>query len=68
MDDRTMFEKMTNRRNVKYYPGMHLEGYQPWEIREARHKTMIKEHEARLEEQEVDPPMNVNFNVEVHKR
>ncbi len=69
MDDRTMFQKMTNRQIPdQYYPTMYLDGYKPWEILEAAHNTMIKEHEARVEEQEVDPPATVNFNVEVHNR
>ena len=68
MDNRTMFQKMTNRSIPDYYPTMSLDGFQPWEILEAAHNTMIKEHEARVEEQDADLPATVNFNVEVHNR
>ena len=31
----------------EYYNGMHLDGFAPWEILQAAHKTMLKEIENR---------------------
>ena len=70
--NQTVFEKMRNRRIPDYYDGMHKEGWQPWEILEAAHKSILKEDEARKAQraalQQSDPaPMNVHFQVEVKK-
>ena len=67
MDNRTVFEKMRNKRIPDYYDGMYKEGYQPYEILEAAHNSIIHEHDARLAEQEEAEPMNVHFQVEVKK-
>ena len=66
----TVFEKMRGTRIPDYYDGMYKDGYQPWEIIEAAHKSIIKEHEARqaaAAAEESDVPMNVRFQVEVKK-
>ena len=67
MDNKTVFEKMRNKRIPDYYDGMYKEGYRPYEILEAAHNSIILEHEARLAEQEEAEPMNVHFQVEVKK-
>lgn len=66
--DRTVFEKMRNKRIPDYYDGMYKDGYQPWEILEAAHNSIIKEADARQAERETQPPMNVKFRVEVVKK
>ena len=64
MDNRTVFEKMRGTRIPDYYDGMYKDGYQPWEIIEAAHNSIIHENEARSA-QEPEAPMNVHFQVEV---
>lgn len=64
----TVFEKMRHKQIPDYYPTMYQDGYKPWEILEAARNSIIKQSEAHKAEQEIEPPMNVNFNVEVHKR
>lgn len=64
----TVFEKMRNKRIPDYYDGMYRDGYQPWEILEAAHNSIIKEADARQAEREPQPPMNVKFRVEVVKK
>lgn len=64
----TVFEKMRNKRIPTYYDGMYREGWQPWEIMEAAHNAIIKEHDERQAERETQTPMNVKFRVEVVKK
>lgn len=64
----TVFEKMRNKRIPDYYDTMYMDGYQPWEILEAAHNSIIKEADARQAERETQPPMNVKFRVEVVKK
>ena len=69
-DFNTMMEKMRNNRIPDYYDGMHKEGWQPWEILEAAHNSIIHEATARqaeAEETQADP-MNVHFQVEVKQK
>ena len=73
IDNRTVFEQMRGSRIPEYYDGMYKDGYQPWEIIEAAHKTIINRANERMAEQadtqqESSVPMNVKFNVEVHKK
>ena len=73
IDNRTVFEQMRGSRIPEYYDGMYKDGYQPWEILEAAHKTIINRQNERMAEQaaaqqESPVPMNVKFNVEVHKK
>ena len=65
--NQTMFEKMRGSRIPDYYDDMYKDNFQPWEIIEAAHSSIIKEHEARLAEQEPEVPMKVHFQVEVKK-
>ena len=44
-----------------YYPTMWMDGYEPGQIVEAAHKTMLKNAQP-------EPPANVNINVEVNKK
>ena len=67
-DDRTVFDKMRGQPLPDYYDGMYLDGYQPWEIIEAAHNSIIKEASARQAEREPQTPMNVKFRVEVVKK
>ena len=68
-DDRTVFDKLRRSLLPEYYDTMYLDGYKPYEIVEAAHRTMIKEYNHRMEERDADRqaqiPMNVKFNVEV---
>ena len=57
----TVFEKMRGAQLPDYYPTMWMDGYEPWEIVEAAHKTMLKNAQQ-------EPPANVNINVEVNKK
>ena len=68
MDNRTVFEKMRNKRIPPYYDGMYKDGYAPWEIVEAAHNSIIQEAEARRAEAEEADPMNVHFQVEVKNK
>ena len=68
MDNRTVFEKMRNKRIPDYYDGMYKDGYAPWEIVEAAHNSIIQEAEARKAEAEEAAPMNVRFKVEVKNK
>ncbi len=45
--NQTVFEKMRNRHIPDYYDGMHKDGWQPWEIVEAAHNSIIHEATAR---------------------
>ena len=68
--NQTVFEKMRNRRIPDYYDGMHKDGWQPWEILEAAHNSIIHEAtalQAEAEETQADP-MNAHFQVEVKKK
>ena len=67
MDDRTVFEKMRGTRVPPYYDDMYKDNYKPWEIVEAAHNSIIKEHDARQAAATPDAPMNVHFQVEVKK-
>ena len=65
-DDMTVFDKMRRRPLPDYYDTMYMDGYEPYEIIEAAHRTMIKQYNARMEADTQEPaPMNVKFNVEV---
>ena len=65
-DDMTVFDKMRRRPLPDYYDTMYMDGYKPYEIIEAAHRTMIKQYNARMDADRQEPaPMNVKFNVEV---
>ena len=51
IDNRTVFEQMRGSRIPEYYDGMYKDGYQPWEIIEAAHKTIINRANERMAEQ-----------------
>jgi hypothetical protein len=54
-----------------YYDGMFRDGYQPHEILEAAHNSIINEVNARQAERDAaaEPaPLNVHFQVEVKKK
>ncbi len=44
-----MMELMGARAVPDYYPTMYLDGYEPWEILNAVHKTMYKQYQERVE-------------------
>ena len=65
-DDMTVFVKMRRRPLPDYYDTMYMDGYEPYEIIEAAHRTMIKQYNARMEADTQEPaPMNVKFYMEV---
>lgn len=68
--NQTVFEKMRNKRIPDYYPTMYQDGYQPWEIVEAAHNSIIKEASERQAARDASEPtpMNVHFQVEVKKQ
>lgn len=70
--NQTVFEKMRNKRIPDYYyDGMHRDGYQPSEILEAAHNSIIHEATARQNaaaEELPAAPMNVHFQVEVKQK
>ena len=43
----TVLERMRNAQIPDYYDTMYLDGYKPWQIIEAAHNSIIKEHEKR---------------------
>ena len=43
----TVFEKMRNKRIPDYYDGMYRDGWQPREILEAAHNSIMKNHDER---------------------
>ncbi|MBQ7608791.1 MAG: hypothetical protein IJU76_12620 [Desulfovibrionaceae bacterium] len=47
MDERTLIERMRGTRVPDYYDGMYRQGFKPWEILEAAHRSIIKQYEAR---------------------
>ena len=57
----TVFEKMRGAQLLDYYPTMWMDGYEPGQIIEAAHKTMLKDTQP-------EPPADVNINVEVNKK
>ena len=68
-DQRTVFEKKTHRRPLpdEPYPGMHKDGYTPYEIVETAQRSIMRHHFAEMEEREAaQEPMDINFNVETH--
>ena len=67
--NKTVFEKMRNRKIPEYYDGMYQDGWKPYEILEAAHNSIIKQYMERQEaDTPTDEPMNVRFQVEVkHK-
>ena len=70
MDERTLIERMRGTRVPDYYDGMYRQGFKPWEILEAAHRSIIKQYEARqaaAAAETPDAPMNVRFQVEVKK-
>ena len=54
----TVFEKMRNQKIPDYYPTMYQDGYKPYEIIEAAHNAIMRQHQEQT-------PTNVKFNVEV---
>ena len=52
----TVFEKMRGVQIPDYSPKMWMDGYEPWQILEAGHKSMIENAEA-------DAPADVNVEV-----
>jgi starvation-inducible outer membrane lipoprotein len=57
-----------------YYPTMYLDGYEPWQIMQAAHTTMIKqwkEREAAKEstqkEAELEQQVNIKAEIKVKK-
>ena len=63
-----IIDQMRPRPLPEYYDTMYRDGYKPWEILEAAHNTMMKQHEARVAERQEQMPMNVNFTVEVRTK
>lgn len=40
----TVFEKMRNQKIPDYYPTMYQDGYKPYEIIEAAHNAIMRQH------------------------
>ena len=69
MINQTVFEKMRNKHIPDYYPTMYQDGWKPYEILEAAHNSIIKQHMERQEaDTPTDEPMNVRFQGEVKKK
>ena len=64
----TVFEKMRGKQIPAYYDTMYMDGYQPHEIIEAAHNSIVQQYEARQAESATPEPMNVKFRVEVVKK
>ncbi len=65
MNNLTVFEQMRGTRIPDYYDGMYKDGFQPWEIVEAAHNTILRQAQEREAARETGLPMNVNINSEV---
>ena len=57
----TVLERMRNAQIPDYYDTMYLDGYKPWQIIEAAHNSIIKEHEKR----EDNAPSQIHITSEV---
>ena len=57
----TIYEKMRGAHLPDYYPTMWMDGFEPWEIVEAAHRTLLKNAQP-------EPPATVKINVEVNRK
>ena len=55
----TVFEKMRGKQIPEYYDTMYMDGYQPHEIIEAAHNSIVQQYEARQAERATPEPMDV---------
>ncbi len=63
-----MMELMGMRAVPDYYPTMYLDGYEPWEILNAVHKTMYKQYQERTEAEAEDTFGDIKITSEVRVR
>ena len=56
------------RKLPEYYPTMYLDGYEPWEILQALHESMIREVNAQKEHQKATEDEDISFTIEVIKK
>ena len=54
-----------NRQLPDYYNGMYLDGYQPWEILEAKHRSMKRVYYAQREAERAAAEQNEVWNVKI---
>ena len=54
-----------NRQIPDYYDGMYLDGYQPWQILEAKHRSMQRAHQERSATQQAAADLNEVWNVKI---
>ena len=64
----TIIDQMRPRTLPEYYDTMFMDGYKPYEILEAAHRTLYEQAMARKEDRNAETPMNVKLNVEVKKK
>ncbi len=60
-----MMELMGARAVPDYYPTMYLDGYEPWEILNAVHKTMYKQYQKRTAAEAEDTFGDIKITSEV---
>ena len=50
-----------------YYDTMYLDGFEPWQILEAAHRTLYKRYQAQKEQQSEDYNIKLNSEIKVKK-
>ena len=54
-----------NRQLPDYYDGMYLDGYEPWQILEAKHRSMKRAYYAQREAERAAAEQNEVWNVKI---
>ena len=54
-----------NRQIPDYYDGMHLDGYEPWQILEAKHRSMKRAYMERLAAEQAAEEQSEVWNVKI---
>ena len=54
-----------NRQLPDYYDGMYLDGYEPWEILEAKHRSMKRAYMERLAAEQAAAEQSEVWNVKI---
>ena len=67
-DQGTVIDQLMSRKIPDYYDTMYLDGYKPYEIVEAAHRTIYKHYLAMQESQQDEIPAHVNFSVEMKRK
>ena len=58
-------KSLLDKRLPDYYDTMYMDGYEPWEIMEAAHRTMMKRYMARKAEQEKVEAIKIASEVKI---